>query len=178
MSTSELFYVPALTVHSLRTVTCLISDNFNVMTSTKNFITLFRSTLTQVTWLYWKEFVSQSVLIWRVCWLQWIALKKCSIDLVILKNRMSDALRWSVYLGCFNNTISVTSILVVIKENYCTILESVLEDYSKMTSFCNPEQNLPGVFIAMDFSKKIYWVFIPSTEISTKKRSILRWYDC
>ena len=84
---------------------------------------------------------------------------------------MSDALRWSVYLGCFNNTISVTSILVVIKENYCTILESALEDYSKMTSICNPEQNLLGVFIAMDFSKKIYWVFIPSTEISTKREA-------
>ena len=152
MSTSELFYVPALTVHSLRTVTCLISDNLNVMTSTKNFITLFRSTLTKVTWLYWKEFVSQSVLIWRVCWLQWIALKKCSIDLVILKNRMPDALRWSVYLGCFNNTISVTSILVL-RENYWAILEPVLEAYSKMTSVCNPEQNLTGVFTAMDFSK-------------------------
>ena len=70
----------------------------------------------------------------------------------ILKNQISDTLGWSVYLGCFNNTISVTSILVL-RENYWAILEPVLEAYSKMTSICNPEQNLPGVFKAMDFSK-------------------------
>ena len=83
--------------------------------------------------MYWKEFcVSQSVLIWCVRLLQWIALKKCSISLAILKNRL-----WKL---------------------------------TRMTSIYDPEQNLPGVFTAMHFSKRIYWVFIPSTDISTTKK--------
>ena len=39
------------------------------------------------------------------------------------------------------------------RESYCAILEPVLEAYSKMTTIFNPEQNLPGVFKAKDFSK-------------------------
>ena len=45
-------------------------------------------------------------------------LKKCSISLAILKNRL-----WKL---------------------------------TRMISIYNPEQNLPGVFTAMDFSKRIY----------------------
>ena len=43
----------------------------------------------------------------------------------------------------------------LIRESYCAILEPVLEAYSKMTTIFNPEQNLPGVFKAKDFSKKM-----------------------